>query len=61
MPTRANGQPAFAYYLGDPQAGVAHAAGLLVLAVDGGAIRTITRFGDTGVLPWFGLPRTIPG
>ena len=22
---------------------------------------TITRFGDTGVLPWFGLPRTIAG
>ncbi len=61
VPTRANGQPAFAYYLGDPQAGVAHAGGLLVLAFDGDAIGAITRFGDTGVLPWFGLPRTIAG
>jgi RNA polymerase sigma-70 factor (ECF subfamily) len=61
VPTRANGQPAFAYYLGDPQAGVARAAGLFVLAFDGGAISTITRCGDNGVLPYFGLPRTIPG
>jgi RNA polymerase sigma-70 factor (ECF subfamily) len=59
--TRANGQPAFAYYLGDPQSGVAHAAGLLVLEFDGDAISAITRCGDTGVLPWFGLPRTIAG
>jgi RNA polymerase sigma-70 factor (TIGR02960 family) len=59
VPTRANGQPAFAYYLGDPQAGVARAAGVFVLALDGGAISAITRCGDTGVLPWFGLPRTI--
>jgi RNA polymerase sigma-70 factor (ECF subfamily) len=59
--TRANGQPAFAYYLGDPQAGVARAAGVFVLALDGGAICTITRLGDNGVLPYFGLPRTIPG
>jgi RNA polymerase sigma-70 factor (TIGR02960 family) len=61
VPTRANGQPAFAYYLGDPQAGVARAAGVFVLALDGGAISAITRCGDTGVLPYFGLPRTIPG
>jgi RNA polymerase sigma-70 factor (TIGR02960 family) len=61
VPTRANGQPAFAYYLGDPQAGVARAGGIFVLAFDGGAISTITRFGDNGVLPYFGLPRTIPG
>jgi RNA polymerase sigma-70 factor (TIGR02960 family) len=59
--TRANGQPAFAYYLGDPQAGVARAAGVFVLALDGAAICTITRFSDNGVLPYFGLPRTIPG
>ena len=38
VPTRANGQPAFGYYLGDPQAGVARAAGVFVLALDGDAI-----------------------
>ena len=61
VPTRANGQPAFAYYLGDPQAGVSRAAGLFVLAFEGAAISAITRCGDTGVLPYFGLPRTLPG
>lgn len=60
IPTRANGQPAFAYYLADPPAGVVRAGGLLVLTLSGGAISVITRFGDTGVLPWFGLPRTLP-
>jgi RNA polymerase sigma-70 factor (ECF subfamily) len=60
VPTRANGQPAFAYYLSDPHAGIAHADGLLVLNVQGDAITAITRFGDTGVLPYFGLPRTLP-
>ncbi|HEV7614713.1 MAG TPA: sigma-70 family RNA polymerase sigma factor [Solirubrobacterales bacterium] len=61
VPTQANGQPAFAYYRGDAHADVAHAGGLFVLALEGGEITTITRFGDTGVLPYFGLPRTLPG
>jgi RNA polymerase sigma-70 factor (TIGR02960 family) len=60
VPTRANGQPAFAYYVGDPQASISRAVGLLALSLEGGAIVAITRFGDTGALPWFGLPRTIP-
>jgi RNA polymerase sigma-70 factor (TIGR02960 family) len=59
VPTRANCQPAFGYYLSDPHAGVMRAGGLLVLTVDGDAIAAITRFGDTGVLPYFGLPRTL--
>jgi RNA polymerase sigma-70 factor (TIGR02960 family) len=61
LPTRANGQPAFAYYLGDPQADVARASGIFVLTLAGDAISAITRFDDNGVLPYFGLPRTIPG
>ncbi|MCW2952553.1 MAG: polymerase subunit sigma-70 [Conexibacter sp.] len=60
VPTRANGQPAFGYYLSDPHAGVARASGLFVLTVEGEAISAITRFGDNGVLPYFGLPRTLP-
>jgi hypothetical protein len=59
VPTRANGQPASGYYLSDPHAGVAHAGGLFVLTLQGKAIRAITRFGDNGVLPYFGLPRTL--
>jgi RNA polymerase sigma-70 factor (TIGR02960 family) len=60
VPTAANGQPAFAYYLDDPNSGVAHAAGLFVLTMRGEEIVEVTRFGDNGVLPYFGLPRTLP-
>ena len=61
VPTRANGQPAFGYYLSDPHAGVAHIGGIFVLTLNGAAITAMTRFGDNGVLPYFGLPRTLPG
>jgi RNA polymerase sigma-70 factor (TIGR02960 family) len=60
VPTQANGQPAFAYYLDDPHAGIARAGGVFVLTLDGGEIADITRFGDLGVLPYFGLPRSLP-
>ena len=60
VPTRANGQPAFGYYLKDPSAGVVRASGLFVLTLADGAVSDIMRFGDTGVLPWFGLPRILP-
>ena len=59
VPTRANGQPAFAVYVRDPLAGVAHANGLLVASLSGPRICTLTRF-DNSVLPGFGLPRTLP-
>jgi RNA polymerase sigma-70 factor (TIGR02960 family) len=61
VPTRANGQPAFAYYIDDAHAGVARAGGVFVVTVEGAEIAAITRFGDLGVLPYFGLPRTLPG
>jgi hypothetical protein len=62
VPTRANGQPAFGCYLCDPCAPIAHAHGLIVLTVtrDGEGISAVTRFVDNAVLPWFGLPRTLP-
>ena len=60
VPTRANGQPAFGLYARDPQAGIFHAAGLIVLTLSGGSICAMTGF-DTSVLPQFGLPRTLPG
>jgi RNA polymerase sigma-70 factor (TIGR02960 family) len=60
VPTRANGQPAFAYYLGDPHAGVMRAGGVFVLTMGVDAITAITRFSDNGVLPYFGFPRTLP-
>ena len=58
--TRANGQPAFGLYIGDPHAPVLHANGLLVLTLAGDRISMITRF-DPSVLPRFGLPRSLPG
>lgn len=60
VPTRANGQPAFGYYLPDPKANIRRGAGILVLALSEGQISTITRFGGRGLLDRFGLPRTMP-
>jgi RNA polymerase sigma-70 factor (TIGR02960 family) len=58
--TRANGQPAFGYYVVDAHAPVARAYGLLVLTLEGDRIAAITRFGNTGLFSRFGLPRTLP-
>jgi RNA polymerase sigma-70 factor (ECF subfamily) len=60
VPTRANNQPAFGYYLPDPNADVHRAGGILVLTVSNNQISGITRFGDKGLLACFGLPRTVP-
>jgi RNA polymerase sigma-70 factor (TIGR02960 family) len=60
VPTRANGQPAFGYYLPDPHAPIRRAYGLLVLELAGDQISGITRFGDTGLFARFGLPRVLP-
>jgi len=58
VPTRANGQPAFGTYL-SATAGIRHGTGLFVLTLSGDRICAMTRF-DNGVLPWFGLPRSLP-
>jgi len=57
--TRANGQPAFGFYIRDAQCPIAHAVGILVLTLEGDRISALTSFHDTGVFPWFGLPRTV--
>src|SRR5262244_3221465 len=59
VPARANGQPAFGAYLRAPD-GVRRGTGLYVLTLTGGKICAMTRF-DNSVLPWFGLPRSLPG
>jgi RNA polymerase sigma-70 factor (TIGR02960 family) len=61
VPTRANGQPALVLYLRDPSAPVWRASCLVVLTLRGGQIRTLTRFGNLGLLPRFGFPRLLPG
>jgi hypothetical protein len=58
--TRANAQPAFGLYLEDPRCPIARASGLIVLTLAGDRVSAITAFHDTGVLPHFGLPRTLP-
>jgi RNA polymerase sigma-70 factor (TIGR02960 family) len=57
---RANGQPAFGFYLRDLHCPIARAAGLMVLTLEGEQIAAITAFHDTSVFPQFGLPRTLP-
>jgi RNA polymerase sigma-70 factor (TIGR02960 family) len=58
VPTRANGQPAFGAYLRSSN-GTRHGSGLFVLTLTGDRICAFTRF-ENGVLPWFGLPRSLP-
>ena len=58
VPTRANGQPAFGAYLRAPT-GSRRGTGLFVLTLTGARICAMTRF-DKSVLPWFGLPRSLP-
>jgi RNA polymerase sigma-70 factor (TIGR02960 family) len=60
IPTRANGQPAFACYVVDAHSSVAHAHGIMVLTLTGDGISMLTRFIDNSVLPAFGFPRTLP-
>jgi RNA polymerase sigma-70 factor (TIGR02960 family) len=59
VPTRANSQPAFGAYL-RARTGIRHGVGLIVLTLTGDRICAMTRF-DNSVLPWFGLPRSLPG
>jgi len=58
VPARANGQPAFGAYLRAPD-GVRHATAFWVLTLAGDQICAMTRF-EASVLPWFGLPRSLP-
>ena len=57
--TRVNNQPAFGYYRPDPHSSISRAGGLMVLALGGDKITTLTRFGDKGILARCGLPRTV--
>jgi RNA polymerase sigma-70 factor (ECF subfamily) len=54
VPARANGQPAFGTYLNGRLG-----TGLIVLTLAGDRVSAMTRF-ESGVLPWFGLPSSLP-
>ena len=59
LPTRANDQPAFVYYLPDPNVPVSRANGVMVLTIIDGRISTLTRFGNRDLIARFGLPLTL--
>jgi len=58
VPTRANGQPALASYVRDPQTGLYHASGIVVLTLSGRLTSAMTLFGKD-VLSSFELPRAL--
>jgi RNA polymerase sigma-70 factor (TIGR02960 family) len=57
--TRANGQPALAFYSRDATGDVFRATSLLVVTLAGRRFAALTRF-DPSVLPHFGLPSILP-
>ena len=58
IPARANGQPAFGFYVRDPDTGSYYTVGLMVLTLSGAQVSAMTRF-DPAVLPRFGLPPSL--
>jgi RNA polymerase sigma-70 factor, ECF subfamily len=60
LPTHANTQPAFGCYRRDPGTGIAHAAGMIAITLEGDLISAIIRFHDRSVMTGFGLPPTLP-
>jgi RNA polymerase sigma-70 factor (ECF subfamily) len=59
VPTRANGQPAFACYLPSAQTDIARPYAMFILTLQGGQISAVTWFADSSVFPHFGLPRML--
>lgn len=59
VPTRANAQPAFGCYLTVAETDVARAYALLAVTLEDDRISAITWFAGGGLLPMFGLPRTL--
>ena len=59
VPARSNGQPAFATYLRMPGSPILHAHGILLLVLAGDRVCELTRLDDNGLLPVFGLPRSL--
>lgn len=57
--TRANGQPALAFYSRDPSGDTFRATSLMVITPAGSRITALTRF-DPIVLRHFGLPPILP-
>jgi RNA polymerase sigma-70 factor, ECF subfamily len=59
LPTRANGHPALAAYIGNA-AGTYEPYDLMVFELDGESIVRITGFADPDLFGFFGLPERLP-
>lgn len=59
VPTRANGQPALAHYLREPDSPSAELAGLFVLTLSGDRIAVLTRFALSNLPQGFALPASL--
>jgi RNA polymerase sigma-70 factor (ECF subfamily) len=60
LPTRANNQPAFVYYLPGRTDHMLRASGVIVLTVIDEHVSSLTRFGGREIIARFGLPLTLP-
>ena len=60
VPTRANGQPAFGYYVSEPGTSSKRLNGLMVLTIVEDHVSTLTRFGGPDIVTRFGLPLSVP-
>jgi RNA polymerase sigma-70 factor (TIGR02960 family) len=59
VPTRANGQPAYGFYVQEPSGTVFGGHGMIVLTLEGDRISAITRFVDNETMRAFGLAATL--
>ena len=60
VPTRANGQPAFGYYVSEPGTSAKRLNGLMVLTIVEDHMSRLTRFGPPDIVTRFGLPLSVP-
>ena len=60
FPTRANGSPAFAFYVPEAETGVYQLTGLMVLGMVDEQIASIVAFLEPGSFSSFALPPTLP-
>ena len=59
IPTRANGQPAYGFYVEEASGPGFGGHGMIVLTLEGDRISAITRFVDNDVMRAFGMPETL--
>ena len=61
LPTRANGQPAFAFYQLNPSTRTYQAFAIQVISIEGNLVADATTFGFPALFPYFNLPAELEG